>query len=226
MPASDDNHLVRRARAGDLAAFEELVSRHERRVYGLALRLTGSVHDAQDVTQQTFLSALENLSGFRGAAAFATWLTRIAAHAALRLLRKRRGLPSTSLEAATEPGPDGEIPHPEFIADWRESPDRLAQRTETRRLLDEAMARLPPGQRTVFLLRDVEGLSVADTARTLGLSQANVKVRLLRARLALREQLTRAFGDPARRLAPADHAGHGHAGILNRKEHAHAPQAS
>lgn len=201
----DDGALVRAARNGDLAAFETLVKRHERRIYGLARRLTGSDEDAQDVTQQTFLSAVRALPRFREAAAFSTWLTTIAANAAFKVARKRRGLPTASLDAATEPGADGRIPHPDYIADWRETPDRLAQRAETHRLLDAAIAELDPGHRAVFLLRDVEDLSVRETARVLKLTEANVKVRLLRARMQLRERLTRAFGDEARRYEPDRH---------------------
>jgi RNA polymerase sigma-70 factor, ECF subfamily len=200
-----DRELVRAARAGDLEAFEALVSRHERRIYALARRITGSEEDAQDVTQQAFVSAIRHLGGFRETAAFSTWLTSIAAHAALKVVRKRRGLPTESLDEATDPGDDGRIPHPEFIADWRESPDRLAQRAETGRMLDAAIAELDPGHRAVFLLRDVEDLSVRETARALNLTEANVKVRLLRARLRLRERLTRAFGDASRVYAPEAH---------------------
>ena len=202
----NDQDLVRAAKNGDLAAFETLVKRHERRIYGLARRLTGSEHEAQDVTQQTFLSVVKNLSGFRETAAFSTWLTTIAANAALKVVRKRRGLPTTSLDEATEPDEDGQIPHPEYIADWREPPDRLAQRAETHRLLDAAIAELAPVHRAVFLLRDVEDLSIRDTAKALGISEANVKVRLLRARMQLRERLTRVFGDEARRYKPGHHA--------------------
>jgi RNA polymerase sigma-70 factor, ECF subfamily len=203
---TDERDLVRAAKGGDLAAFEALVQRHERRIYGLARRLTGSAHEAQDVTQQTFLSAIRGLAGFRENAAFSTWLTTIAANAGLKVMRKRRGLPTTSLDAATEPDGDGHIPHPEYIADWRDTPDRLAQRAETRQLLDAAIAELVPAHRAVFLLRDVEELSVRDTAQALGISEGNVKVRLLRARMHLRERLTRAFGDEQRRYTPEMHA--------------------
>ena len=217
----EDSALVRAFRNGDMDAFEALVSHHERRIYGLARRITGSVEDAQDVTQQTFISALRNLSRFREAATFATWLTTIAANAALKVVRKRRGLPTQSLDEATTPDHDGRIPHPEFIADWRETPDQLLQRAETRQLLDTAIAALDPLHRTVFLLRDVEGITVRDTAKALRISEANVKVRLLRARLKLREHLTRTFGDKARHYEPAAHA-HEHASLLPGKETAHA----
>jgi RNA polymerase sigma-70 factor, ECF subfamily len=198
-----DLELVRRAQAGDLDAFEALATRYEQRVYSLALRMLRQEQDAEDVTQQAFLSALEHLSGFRGEASFATWLLRIAMHAALKVIRKRKGLDTVSLEQATEPADDSEvIPHPEYIADWRQSPERLVHNNEVRRLLDDALDQLDEKHRAVFLLRDVEGLSVKETADALGLSEANTKVRLLRARLQLREQLTRTLGDPARRLAP------------------------
>lgn len=206
MAALREAELVRRAKGGDLDAFQELVAQHERRIYTLARRIVGQEQDAEDVTQQAFLSALENLSAFREEAGFATWLTRIATHAALKVLRKRKGLPTVSLEAATEPqGEDETIPHPEFIADWRENPERLAARNETRRLIEEALEELDERHRLVFLLRDVEGLSVKETAEALRLSEANVKVRLLRARLQLREHLTRAFGDEHKRIAPHRH---------------------
>jgi RNA polymerase sigma-70 factor (ECF subfamily) len=206
-PDQSNDELVRRAKDGDLAAFEELTTRHERQVYSLALRILQNPHDAEDVTQQAFLSALENLAGFREESSFATWLYRITTHAALKVLRKRRGLDTVSLEEATTPADDdGAVAHPEFIADWRQSPEELVHRRETQRLLDDALAQLDEKHRVVFVLRDVEGLSVKETAAALGLSEANVKVRLLRARLQLREQLTRALGDPRTRVT----RGHDH----------------
>jgi len=202
-----DLALVARAKAGELDAFEALTNRYEQRVYSLALRMLRHRQDAEDVTQQTFLSALENLDGFRGDASFATWLLRIATHAALKIIRKRKGLDTVSLEEATEEA-DGydTIPHPEYIADWSQSPEQLVQQNEIQRLLEEALAKLDEKHRLVFLLRDVEGLSVKETAEALGLSEANTKVRLLRARLQLREQLTRTLGDPERRVVRSPHA--------------------
>ena len=216
----NDEELVHAARNGDLAAFEVLVTRHERRIYWLARRITGFKEDAQDVTQQTFLSAIQGLAGFRGTSSFSTWLTTIAANTALKIVRKRRGLPTTSLDEATAPDEDGQIPHPEYIADWRETPDLLAQRAETHQLLDVAIAELAPTHRAVFLLRDVEIISVRDTAKALGISEANVKVRLLRARMQLRERLTRVFGDEKRRYKPGDHP-HGLASAHALLEKAH-----
>src|SRR5512140_3132124 len=201
-----DAQLVERARAGDLDAFEALTTRYEQRVFSLALRMLRHEQDAEDITQQTFLSALEHLESFRGEASFATWLLRIASHAALKIIRKRKGLDTVSLEEATEGAEQSDtLPHPEYIADWRQSPGQLVERNEIRRLLDEALGQLDDKHRLVFLLRDVEGLSVKETAETLGLSEANTKVRLLRARLQLREQLTRTLGDPERRAARVPH---------------------
>jgi len=201
-----DSELVRRAKAGELEAFETLAGRYERQVYSLARRIVQHQQDAEDVTQQTFLSALEHLDGFREEASFSTWLLRVATHAALKVIRKRKGLPTVSLEANTEPQEGYEtVPHPEYIADWRESPEQLVGRNETARLIDEALNELDEKHRVIFLLRDVEGLSVKETADALGLSEANVKVRLLRARLQLRERLTQEFGDPARRFEPHRH---------------------
>ncbi len=207
MPADTSNaDLVRRANAGDFNALEELTTRHEQQVYSLALRMLRHRQDAEDVVQQTFLSMVEHLSGFREESSFTTWLMRIATHAALKVIRKRRGLDTISLEATAEAARQGEsIPHPEFIADWREAPHELIARGETGQLLEDALNRLDEKHRLVFILRDVQGLSVRETAKALALTESNVKVRLLRARLALREQLTRVLGDPATRLEPHRH---------------------
>jgi len=207
MVESSDGELVLRAKTGELDAFEELTRRYERKVYSLAWRVLRQEQDAEDITQQTFLSALENLGGFRGEATFSTWLLRIATHAALKVIRKRKGLETVSLEETTESPEDGEpVPHPEYIADWRQSPEELVRNNEVQRLIEEALTELDEKHRLVFVLRDVEGMSVKETAESLGLSEGNVKVRLLRARLQLRERLTRFFGDPARAIAREAHA--------------------
>ena len=205
-PGTPNDELVRAAKAGDLAAFEELTSRHERQIYSLAYRILQNPHDAEDVTQQAFLSAVESLAKFREESSFTTWLYRIATFAALKVIRKRKGLDTVSLEEATEPRDDSDsIPHPEYIADWKQSPEQLVERNETQRLLDNALAQLDEKHRLVFVLRDVEGLSVNGTAEALGLTESNVKMRLLRARLQLREELTRTLGDPARRIVRGQH---------------------
>jgi RNA polymerase sigma-70 factor (ECF subfamily) len=150
-PSVSDAQLVARAKAGELSAFETLVQRHARATYSLARRMLQNEHDAEDVTQQTFLGAMEHLSGFREEASFKTWLLRIATHAALKVIRKRKGLDTISLEEATETSEDiDSVPHPEFIADWRQSPEQLVHQNETRRLLDDALAELDEKHRLVF----------------------------------------------------------------------------
>lgn len=195
----NEQNLLEQAKQGDYNAFVKLVEPHERRLYNLALRITGSREDAEDVLQDTLLSALEHLKDFRGDAAFGTWLYRIAMHNAFRLLRQRRSdiisfeeLTSERIEEEDEP-----LPHPEFIAEWHD-PAELAEQKELRRILDEAIQNLPESYRAVFLLRDVDGLSTKEVAEILGISEGNVKVRLLRARLKLREILSRYFGDPTK----------------------------
>jgi RNA polymerase sigma-70 factor (ECF subfamily) len=200
-PPDPDLELVRRAQAGEFAAFEELVGRFQDRVYALAYRVVGESHDAEDVAQQTFLSLVEHLRDFRGESAVAGWVLRIATNHALKLLRKRRGLPTVSLADTGDPEESfATVPHPEFIAPWRDDPADLVQRREVRDLIDRALADLDDKYRVVFVLRDVEGFSTRETADVLGLTEAAVKVRLLRARLALRERLTRVLGDESARV--------------------------
>ena len=205
--APSDTALLSRAKAGAFEAFEELVSRHERRVYATAMGIMRHREDAEDVTQTVFLNAFEHLRAFRGEAAFSTWVTRIAVNTALKALRKRRGLKVTTGHGGAE-AEEGAIPHPEFIAPWRDDPVRMVEQRHLQRALDEAIAKLPEKHRLVFVLRDVQEMSVRETAQALGISEANVKVRLLRARLALREKLTRLFGDESRRAAK-DHSHEG-----------------
>jgi len=198
----DDLSLLRRARGGDFVAFEALVGRLQGRVYGVARRIVGQSQDAEDVVQQTFLSVIEHLDTFRGDSAVATWVLRIATNFALKVLRKRRGLPTVPLDGAES---FANVPHPDYIAKWRETPDQLLERAELREQLDSAIGELDEKHRVVFVLRDIEGLSTRETAEAVGISEANVKVRLLRARLHLRERLTREFGDDATRVIP-DHS--------------------
>lgn len=203
--AIQDVELLRRARGGDFEAFSALVDRFQRRVFAVARRIVGDQHDAEDVTQQTFLSVMDHLDDFREESSVATWILRVATNHALKVLRKRRGLPTVSLDAPSDDSADSyaAMPHPEFIAQWRDEPTRLAQQREVRQLIDAALDELPEKYRVVFVLRDIEGLSVKETADALGLSEANVKVRLLRARLDLRERLTRTLGDEATRMFPS-----------------------
>lgn len=204
--AEEDRTLVARARKGDFDAFESLVKKYERRVFSLGRRIVGRQHDAEEVVQQTFTSVIEKLDGFREEASFYTWLMRIATNHALALLRKRSYREGLPLAEDRSSGGDGDLPHPEFIAQWDETPDEIASRRETRQILDDALAELDEKYRLVFVLRDVQGMSTAETAEALGITPSNVKVRLLRARLMLRERLTRVFGDESTRVE----AGHDH----------------
>lgn len=203
----DGSSLVGLAKAGDFDAFEELVTRQERAVYAAAMRILRRHEDAEDVVQTTFLKALEHLGNFREEASFGTWVRRIAVNTALKVLRKQKGLATVSLDEATSPNDEGEVRHPDYVAAWRDDPADLVGRRDTARILDEAIEELSEKHRVVFILRDIEEMSVRETAEALGITQANVKVRLLRARLALRETLTRLFGDDQRRAQKTD--GHG-----------------
>ena len=204
----DDMELVALARNGQWDAFETLVSRFESRVFGLTRRILQQREDAEDATQQTFLSVMENLDRFRGEASFATWILRIATNHALKILRKRQRRRTVPLDLQGSPdGGDGELPHPDFIAQWSDDPADLAQRAEVQQLLSEALTELDDKYRLVFLIRDVQGFSTRETAEMLELTESNVKVRLLRARLQLRERLTRVLGDESTQVVP-DHDHH------------------
>ncbi len=203
-PIDEDRDLVRSAKRGDFDAFDALVRRHEQRIFSLALRIVRQRQDAEEVVQQTFLSVVEKIADFREEARFATWLTRIATNHALALLRKRAVRHTVPLADDRREESYADVPHPEYIAQWRETPEQIAGRRETRQLLADALDQLDEKYRLVFLLRDVEGLSIEETAHALDISVSNVKIRLLRARLMLRERLTREFGDESTRVSP-DH---------------------
>ena len=199
-----DRELVERAQGGDFAAFDTLVHRHQARLYNLARRILRNDHDAQEAVQDALLNAVQALPDFRGDSPFANWLTRITANQSLKILRKRKGLIT---EAYVEED-DEELRRPQYIAPWADSPEHLLQLRETREHLDLALEALSESYRAIFVLRDIEGLSVEETAEALGISPANVKVRLMRARLALREELTRRFGSPEDQIPVPD--GHAH----------------
>lgn len=186
----DESALVARARQGDTEAFSQLVSRYERKIFRLARNITQSEEDAEDVLQETFLKAYEHLSGFQGQSKFYTWIVRIAVNEALMKLRKRKSDRSVPLD---EPVDTGEDTVTREIAVWEENPEQKFSREEMGQILNDAVAGLRPAFRTVFVLRDIEELSTEETAESLGISIPAVKSRLLRARLQLREKLTRFF---------------------------------
>src|SRR6266568_2930778 len=188
--AFDDAALVARAKAGDQEAFAALVAEYSRKIYRLAKNITQNDEDAEDVLQEAFLKAYEHLPGFQGNSKFYTWIVRIAVNEALMKLRKRKGDRFISLD---EPVETGEETVKREIAVWEDNPEQRYSRDEMQHILDEAVDGLKPDFRTVFMLRDIEELSTEETAETLGISVPAVKSRLLRARLALREKLTRQF---------------------------------
>jgi RNA polymerase sigma-70 factor (ECF subfamily) len=181
---------VAQAKAGDQNAFTELVNRYERKIYRLAKNITQNDEDAEDVLQDAFLKAYTHLDNFKGDSKFYTWIVRIAVNEALMRLRKRKTDRTVPLD---EPVELGEETVQREIAVWEDNPEQRYSQEEWRRILDEAVDSLKPDFRTVFVLRDIEELSTEETAETLGISVPAVKSRLLRARLALREKLTRQF---------------------------------
>ena len=187
---SDESLLVQKAKGGDAEAFTELVNRYKRKIYRLAKNITRNDEDAEDVLQDAFLKAYEHLDSFEGNSKFYTWIVRIAVNEALMKLRKRRGDRQVSLD---EPVGLGEEEVKREIAVWEDNPEQRYSREEMQQILDEAVDSLKEDFRTVFVLRDIEELSTEQTAEALGISVPAVKSRLLRARLALREKLTRKF---------------------------------
>lgn len=188
--AAEELALVNQARTGDSSAFSELVRRYERKIYRLAKNITQNDEDAEDVLQETFIKAYENLDRFQGNSKFYTWLVRIGVNESLMRLRKRKSDRTVPLD---EPVDTGEDPVVREIAVWGEDPENKYSQEELRRILDEAIQSLRPAFRTVFTLRDIEEMSTEETAEALNLSIPAVKSRLLRARLQLREKLTRFF---------------------------------
>ncbi len=196
--------LLKKAKAGDFAAFQRLIVNLQPRVYGLALRILQQPQDAEDATQQTFLALIEHLGDFRGEASIATWVLKIASNNSLKIIRKKRGLKFFSTSALGADDNYIDVPHPEFIAPWSKPADEIAQQAEVQAEIEVALSELDDKYRLVFILRDVEGLSVRETAHAMELTESTVKVRLLRARLALRERLTKKFGDALQAMTP-DH---------------------
>jgi RNA polymerase sigma-70 factor (ECF subfamily) len=189
-PVSDELRLVQAAKKGDIGAFGELVKRYDRNVFRIALHITQNREDAEDVVQDAFLKAYENLEQFQGQSKFYTWLVRIAVNEALMKLRRRRPERMVSLDQEVQTEEDS---MPREVADWSPNPEQLYNQAELRDILGKTIQGLPPSFRTVFVLRDVEGLSTEETAQALELSVPAVKSRLLRARLQLRERLNRYF---------------------------------
>jgi RNA polymerase sigma-70 factor (ECF subfamily) len=182
--------LVQAAQGGDISAFERLLKRYDRNVFRIAQHITQNREDAEDVVQDAFLKAYQKLDQFQGNSKFYTWLVRIAVNEALMRLRKRKSDKTVSMDDEVETE-EGTMPR-EF-ADWSPNPEQQLSQAELKDLLGRTIQGLPTSFRTVFVLRDVEGMSTEETAEMLGLSVPAVKSRLLRARLQLRERLSKQF---------------------------------
>lgn len=178
--------------AGDRAEFARMVDLYSNPIYRLGLRMLGNAQDAEDVLQNTFLNALTHLPTFEGRSSLSTWLYRIAANEALMLLRKKK--PEVNLEDA-EADAQAQDLKPTHFVDWSGLPEEELLSGEGKRVLDQAIQNLPESMRIVFLFRDIEGLSIKETAEALNLTEPNVKTRLLRARMFLREQLSTYYGE-------------------------------
>ena len=180
-----DAELARLARRGDGAAFRAIMQRHNRRLYRVARAVLHDDGEAEDVVQETYVRAFAALADFRGGSSLATWLTRIALNEALGRLRRRR--PTVEIETFDARPEARVIPFPLMSPDM--NPEQAAARQDVRRLLERAIDGLPEPFRVVFVLRDVEELSIEETAAQLGLRPETVKTRLHRARRRLREAL-------------------------------------
>jgi RNA polymerase sigma-70 factor (ECF subfamily) len=175
----------------DRSEYALLVETYTDRLYRLAIRMTGNEQDAEDVLQETFIKVFKYIEGFKGNSSLSTWIYRIAMNEALMFLRKRKP-DGFSLDEDNE---DEDIA-PHEVAAWEPLPEQSLMSSEMNRHLNDAVLQLPETLRSVFLLRDTEQLSVKETAEALGITEGTVKVRLLRARLKLREYLTAYFREP------------------------------
>jgi len=185
IPDFAENELVRRAKRGDPAALTEIVNAYSDRLYTLLVRILRSREEAEDALQETFLTMIEKIPSFRGTSRLYTWLYRIATNIALMKLRREQKIKRISIDeqAVSERiHHGGMIPFPEF-------PDENITNAELKEELDRAIDSLPAHYRSVFVLRDIEQLSVRETAKILGISEDNVKTRLRRARMFLRDRL-------------------------------------
>lgn len=188
---SNEADLIRRVCNGEKEAFYALVQPYERAVYTAAMSILNNQADAEEVAQEAVLKAFSNLAKFRGEAKFSTWLVQITVNEArLKLRKDRRHL----YESVDEPqsGEEGDY-FPKDFADWREVPSEALQRKELRDALKKAMAELPQKYREVLVLRDIQHLSIEETSQVLCISVGNVKTRLLRARLQMRDALAPGF---------------------------------
>lgn len=174
-----ESSLIAAAKGGDALAFETLMGAYERKVYGLCLRMMGNPHDGEDCAQEAMVRIWQKLGQYRGDSAFSTWVYRVTASCCLDALRRRK--PNPSLEAMHEEGFD--------IKDDAPTPEQAQETSEMGRAIAGALKEVPEGMRSVFVMRDMHGLSVEDTARAMGISAGTVKSRLSRARERIAQSL-------------------------------------
>jgi RNA polymerase sigma-70 factor, ECF subfamily len=179
--------------AGDKAEFARLVDLYSNQIYRLAIKILGDPHDAEDVLQETFIKAYRSLPSFEGRSSISTWLYRIAANEALMVVRRRK--PEIYMLSSDDDSDEDEVSPPAQIVDWCCLPENELLSSEAKIFLDQAVEKLSTNLRMVFILRDIQGLSIRETADVLKISEMAVKTRLLRARLQLREELSAYYGE-------------------------------
>src|SRR5258707_10085811 len=191
----DDTALVQASRGGDVAAFEQLVKRYDAKLLRIAQKVTQNPEDAKEAVQEAFFKAYQKLEQFHGRATFLTWLVRIALNESFMKLRKRRGILEQSIDGNVL-SDSGSTRPPFDVADWAPNPEAQYRATELREILISTLQRLTPALKIVFVLRDIEEYSLSETSEILNLSATAVKTRLSRARLQLREELSKYFKQP------------------------------
>jgi len=185
----NEQEIIERAKKGDPQAQSILVNQYSKRVYNLALRILRNREEAEDVLQETFLTVINKLDTFDGRSSFFTWVYRIATNASLMLLRKKKIRRANFRDNDLDP----EQIYLTNVVDWTQDPTARIENKEIKQRIDEALSTLKEKYKTVFVLRDIEGLSTRETAEILDISEENVKIRLLRARQALRNYLSQYY---------------------------------
>ena len=196
-PVDDEAGLIAQLRAGDESAYEHVVRTYGGRLLAVTRRILGSDEDARDVVQDAFLNAFRSVNRFEGNSKLSTWLHRIAVNAALMKLRTRKRKPEQSIETLLPAFLD-DGHHEERFQSWDEPVDQVMERAETRQLVRAQIDALPESYRTVLVLRDIEGLDTEETAKMLGLTVNAAKIRLHRARQALRSLLAPHLAGPGK----------------------------
>ena len=186
-----ETQLIQKAKKGNRIALSELVSRYSERIYNLALRILRNKEDAEDILQETFLTVLQKIDTFDGRSSFFTWIYRIATNASLMKLRKKKIIYA---EFPDNPDLEKNIEH-KALVDWSQVPSIHMHNEEVKEVLNSAINDLSETYRPVFILRDIEQLSIKETAKILDITEENVKIRLRRARMFLREKLSNYFSE-------------------------------